>query len=182
MPELTNPNLCVHSRVDSNTFNMVYPMLESTLTLCQSRLYPPIGTLDLASGRWRWHRDRVYDYDMSTEAVLNFFLFKLTSKLTILLKVVTNEKWRGVAKMATVRNMLVLLSFNFVAILFLNLFPFPLTTAQLLGNDLLIKGCAANMTLALITHQYNGAANHVASIRYYILCLLNISLSSYFRN
>ncbi len=52
MPELTS--LYVYSRVDSNTFTMgighwaTNPMPESTLTLCQSRLYPS-GTLDLAS-------------------------------------------------------------------------------------------------------------------------------------
>jgi hypothetical protein len=85
-----NLTLYVHSRVDSNTFIMGYRMTESTLTLCQSRLYPPIGTLDLASGGWRSHRDGIYD--TSTKAVFNFFLLKLTCKLTILLKVVTNEK------------------------------------------------------------------------------------------
>jgi hypothetical protein len=50
-------------------------------------------------------------------------------------------------------------AFSFCHHLVLHLFPFPRTPAQLLGNDLLIKGCAANMTLAFITHQYNGAAN-----------------------
>ncbi len=30
-----------HSKDDSNTFTMGSPMLESTLTLCQSRLYSP---------------------------------------------------------------------------------------------------------------------------------------------
>jgi hypothetical protein len=37
---------CVHSRVDSrvdsNAFTMGNPMSETTLTLCQSRLYPPV--------------------------------------------------------------------------------------------------------------------------------------------
>ncbi len=32
----------VHSRVDSNTFTMGNPMPQSTLALCQSRLYPPV--------------------------------------------------------------------------------------------------------------------------------------------
>ncbi len=32
----------VHSRVNSNTFTMGNPMPESILTLCQSRLYPPV--------------------------------------------------------------------------------------------------------------------------------------------
>ncbi len=32
----------VHSRVDSKTFIMDNPMPESTSTLCQSRLYPPV--------------------------------------------------------------------------------------------------------------------------------------------
>jgi hypothetical protein len=41
--------MSMHSRVDSNTFTMGNPMPESTLTLCQSRLYPPVGDfLDLA--------------------------------------------------------------------------------------------------------------------------------------
>jgi hypothetical protein len=36
------PYAGVHSRVDSNTFTMGNPMPKSTLTLCQSRLYPPV--------------------------------------------------------------------------------------------------------------------------------------------
>jgi hypothetical protein len=40
----------VHSRVDSNTFTMVNPMPESTLTLCQRRLYPPMR--DFGFGLW----------------------------------------------------------------------------------------------------------------------------------
>ncbi len=32
----------VHYRVDSNTFTMGNSLPESTLTLCQSRLYPPV--------------------------------------------------------------------------------------------------------------------------------------------
>jgi hypothetical protein len=39
MPELTITSPYVHSRVDSNTFTMGNAMPESTLTLCQSRLY-----------------------------------------------------------------------------------------------------------------------------------------------
>ncbi len=51
IPELTITSPYVHSRVDSNTFTMggqpyarvdLNPMPESTLTLCQSRLYPPV--------------------------------------------------------------------------------------------------------------------------------------------
>ncbi len=34
-----------HSRVDSNTFTMDSHIPESTLTLCQSRLYPPVRDL-----------------------------------------------------------------------------------------------------------------------------------------
>jgi hypothetical protein len=37
---------------------------------------------------------------------------------------------------------------------------------QLLGDGLLIKGYAANITLAFITHQYNGAANHGAPLQW----------------
>jgi hypothetical protein len=42
MPELTITSSNVRSIVDSNTFIMGNPMPESTLTLCQSRLYPPV--------------------------------------------------------------------------------------------------------------------------------------------
>jgi hypothetical protein len=37
-----NLTLCPLYRVDSNTFTMGNPMPESTLSLCQSRLYPPV--------------------------------------------------------------------------------------------------------------------------------------------
>jgi hypothetical protein len=38
-----NLTLCpIHSRVGANTFTMGNPMPESTLTLCQSRLYCPV--------------------------------------------------------------------------------------------------------------------------------------------
>ncbi len=52
MPELTITitSLYVHSRVYSKTFTMGNPTPESTLTLCQSRLYSQSGTLDLVSG------------------------------------------------------------------------------------------------------------------------------------
>ncbi len=49
MTELTLNSPNVHSRVDSNTFTMDNPMPESTLKLCQSRLYPQFGTLDFVS-------------------------------------------------------------------------------------------------------------------------------------
>jgi hypothetical protein len=39
---LTITSPFVHSRVDSNTFIMGNPMPESTLSLCQSQLYPPV--------------------------------------------------------------------------------------------------------------------------------------------
>jgi hypothetical protein len=39
----------VPSRVNSNTFTMGNSMQESTLTLCQNRLYPPVRDCDLAS-------------------------------------------------------------------------------------------------------------------------------------
>ncbi len=42
MPELTINSPFFHSRVDSNTFTMGTPMPESAVTLCQSRLYPPV--------------------------------------------------------------------------------------------------------------------------------------------
>ncbi len=31
-------------------------------------------------------------------------------------------------------------------------------------SKILIKTCAANITVAFITHQYNGAANHLAPL------------------
>ncbi len=42
MPELTKTSHHVHSRVDYNTFTVGNPMPESTLTLCHSRLFPPV--------------------------------------------------------------------------------------------------------------------------------------------
>ncbi len=53
--------------------------------------------------------------------------------------------------MAIDRNILgtvvidVLLSFNFAAMLYLNLFPFPLATADGIGNGLLNRQCDANI-------------------------------------
>ena len=77
---------------------------------------------------------------------------------------------RGVPKMANDRRIFgtvvidVILSFNLGLVL--NLFPLPLTPAQLLSDGLPIKGCAANTTIVLITHHYNGAANHVAPLQW----------------
>jgi hypothetical protein len=70
---------------------------------------------------------------------------------------------------ANVRKMLGTVLMDVLLILppfVLNLFPFPLTPAQFLGNGLLIKGWSANMTLALTNHKYNCAANHVAPLQY----------------
>jgi hypothetical protein len=49
MPELTITSPYVHSRVDYNAFTMDIgnPMPESTLTLCQSRLYPLVRDLGI---------------------------------------------------------------------------------------------------------------------------------------
>jgi hypothetical protein len=41
VPELTITSPYVHSRVDSITYTMSNAITEPTLTLCQSRLYPP---------------------------------------------------------------------------------------------------------------------------------------------
>jgi hypothetical protein len=50
MPELTITSPYVHSRIDSKTFTTGNSIPESTLTLCQSRLYPPNqGLRNLAS-------------------------------------------------------------------------------------------------------------------------------------
>jgi hypothetical protein len=46
----------------------------------------------------------------------------------------------------------------------INSISFSETPAQLLGDGLLIKGCAADITLAFVTHQYKDAANHVAPL------------------
>jgi hypothetical protein len=43
MPELSITSPYVHFRDDSNPFTMGNIMPETTLTLCQSRLYPPVG-------------------------------------------------------------------------------------------------------------------------------------------
>jgi hypothetical protein len=50
MPELTISSTYVYSRLDSNTFTMDKPTLESTLTLCWSRLYPSFK--DFGFGLW----------------------------------------------------------------------------------------------------------------------------------
>ncbi len=52
MLELTITLPYVHSRVDSNTFTMGNPMPESTLTLCQSRLYPPVRDFEFGLRQW----------------------------------------------------------------------------------------------------------------------------------
>ncbi len=52
MPEVTITSPCVNSRVDSNTFTLGNPMPESTLTLCQSRLYPPVRNFGF--GLWSY--------------------------------------------------------------------------------------------------------------------------------
>ncbi len=41
------------------------------------------------------------------------------------------------------------------------MFAFMLTSAEIIGDVLTNRQCAANMTLALVTHQYIGAANHL---------------------
>ncbi len=46
LPLLTITSPYVDARVDSNTFIMGNPMPESTLTLRQSRLYPPVRDLE----------------------------------------------------------------------------------------------------------------------------------------
>jgi hypothetical protein len=50
MPELTITSTYVHSRVDSNTFTMGNPVTESTLTLCQRRLYPLVRDFGFGLG------------------------------------------------------------------------------------------------------------------------------------
>jgi hypothetical protein len=54
MPELTITSPYVHSVVDSNTFTIGNPMPESTLTLCQSRLSPPVRDLGFGHRRTLW--------------------------------------------------------------------------------------------------------------------------------
>ncbi len=59
MPELTITPPHVNSRVDSNTFTMGNPMPESTLTLCQSRLWiwPQVESV-LKASDWRICRSK----------------------------------------------------------------------------------------------------------------------------
>ncbi len=52
MPELNITSPYVQSRVDSNTFTMGNPMPESTLTLCQSRLYPLVRDFGFSLMIW----------------------------------------------------------------------------------------------------------------------------------
>jgi hypothetical protein len=42
IPELTITSTYVHSKAHCNTFTMGNPVPQSTITLCQSRLYPPV--------------------------------------------------------------------------------------------------------------------------------------------
>ncbi len=53
MLELTITSPYVHSRVDSNTFTMGNPMTESSLTLCQSRLYPLVRDFGFGLRVWQ---------------------------------------------------------------------------------------------------------------------------------
>jgi hypothetical protein len=77
------------------------------------------------------------------------------------LKVGTNEKWGGSRRWQMIGVYLGLWwSMSFFLLIW------PLTPAQLLGYGLPIKGCAAKMTIVLITHHYNGNANHVAPLQW----------------
>ncbi len=53
-PELTIISPHVPSRVNSNAFTMGNPMPESTLTLCQSRLYLPVRDFGFGLRGWSW--------------------------------------------------------------------------------------------------------------------------------
>jgi hypothetical protein len=50
MPELTIAS--PYSRFDSNAFTVGNPMPESTLILCQSRLYPPVRDFENTDSVW----------------------------------------------------------------------------------------------------------------------------------
>jgi hypothetical protein len=65
MPELTitSPYICpLQSRPNTFTMGLGNPMPESTLTLCQSRLYPPVR--DLGFGLWGFHEDVVNNFNL----------------------------------------------------------------------------------------------------------------------
>jgi hypothetical protein len=50
----------------------------------------------------------------------------------------------------------VLSFFNFVSISKKNTYAFPLTPAEIIGDVRTNRLCAANVTLAFVTHQYIG--------------------------
>ncbi len=68
IPELTITWPYVYSRVDSNTFTMVNPMPESTLTLCQSRLY--LTVRDFRFGIRSWFHESFTFHQMQTTSRL----------------------------------------------------------------------------------------------------------------
>jgi hypothetical protein len=58
----------VHSKIDSNTFTMGNPIPESTLTPCQSRLYPPVSDFGFGLStttriRLEWIKMRLFFFE-----------------------------------------------------------------------------------------------------------------------
>jgi hypothetical protein len=49
-----------------------------------------------------------------------------------------------------------------------------LTSAEIIGDVLTNRQCAANMTLAFVTHQYIGAANHLTPMYDYSISAARI--------
>ncbi len=64
--------------------------------------------------------------------------------------------------------------FIFVSISKKNTFAFMLTSAEIIGYVLPNRLCATNMTLAFVTHQYIGAANHLTPMYGYSISAASI--------
>ncbi len=81
MPELTITSPYIHSRVDFKIFTVGNSLPESTLALCQSRLYPIVR--DFGFGLWcwrlscRWHSQNFDVLLLLTVLKLLFFLLLL---------------------------------------------------------------------------------------------------------
>jgi hypothetical protein len=70
----------VDFRFDSNTCTIRDPMIETTLTLCQSQLYPPVRAKNLASVKKSWVHESIKPAQTSNSAYiyrLQFLNFKL---------------------------------------------------------------------------------------------------------
>jgi hypothetical protein len=89
MPELSIISPYVDARVDSDTFNMGNPMPESTLTLCQSRLHPPVRGL----GLWAPYTKHAI-YCSNRKKILKIRIYKDLCYPCLRNKFLTSYGWR----------------------------------------------------------------------------------------